>query len=89
MEALRWRRRSARAFTTAFPGREPYSAGEVDSPTLAFDYVLDLACAIFAIELGFIEARFTLLREAWDTCVLLSAVVLPTSHGKRRCRAWL
>jgi hypothetical protein len=37
--------------------------------------VLYLACAIFAIELGFIEARFTLLRDAWDTYVLLSAVV--------------
>jgi hypothetical protein len=53
----------------------PYSAGAVESPTLAFDYVLYLACVLFAIELGFIEARFTLLRDAWDTYVLLSAVV--------------
>src|SRR5260221_9641659 len=40
-----------------------------------FDYVLYLGCVVFAIELGYLETRFTLLGDAWDAYVLLSAVV--------------
>ncbi|MEO8681501.1 MAG: DUF2157 domain-containing protein [Vicinamibacterales bacterium] len=54
---------------------DPYSSEEVESPTLAFDYVLYLACVVLGIELGYLETRFALLREAWNYYVLASAVI--------------
>src|SRR4029079_12464458 len=53
----------------------PHSPGEVESPTAIFDYVLYLGCLVFAIELAFVEMRFALLKDAWDTYVLASAAV--------------
>jgi hypothetical protein len=53
----------------------PYSPGAVESPTAIFDYVLYLGCLVFAIEMAFIEMRFALLKDAWDTYVLVSAAV--------------
>jgi hypothetical protein len=51
----------------------PFSAGEADSPNVLFDYVLYLACLVFAIELAYAELRFELLRDAWDSYLLLSS----------------
>jgi Predicted membrane protein (DUF2157) len=62
-------------FWYCFSRARPYSSDEVESPTLMFDYVLYLGCVVFAIELGYLETRFTLLGDAWDAYVLLSAVV--------------
>ncbi len=62
-------------FSYCFTRGRPYSSGEVESPTMAFDYLLYLGCVTFGIELGYIETRFELLRAAWDFYVLLSAVV--------------
>jgi hypothetical protein len=62
-------------FWYCFSRARPYSSDEVESPTLMFDYVLYLGCVVFAIELGYFETRFTLLGDAWDAYVLLSAVV--------------
>ncbi len=45
----------------AFRRVPPYSPDQVAAPSLAFDYVLYLACLIFAVELGYIEYRFHLL----------------------------
>jgi len=53
----------------------PYSPGEVESPTPIFDYVLYLGCLMFAIELAYLERRFTLLGDSWDAYILLSAIV--------------
>ena len=58
-----------------FSRARPYSSGEVESPTAIFDYVLYLGCLVFAIELAFVEMRFALLKDAWDTYVLVSAAV--------------
>ena len=58
-----------------FSRARPYSTGEVESPTAIFDYVLYLGCLVFAIELAFVEMRFALLKDAWDTYVLVSAAV--------------
>jgi hypothetical protein len=62
-------------FWYCFSRAQPYSPDEVESPTLMFDYVLYLGCVVFAIGLGYLETRFTLLGDAWDAYVLLSAVV--------------
>jgi hypothetical protein len=53
----------------------PYSPQRVPSPGLAFDYVLYLACLLFAAELGYIEYRFSLLQARWDYYLLASAVL--------------
>jgi len=48
---LAWVARAAPAF----------SWGEVDSPSVAFDYVLLLGCLLLAADLGYAEAQFTVL----------------------------
>lgn len=53
----------------------PYSSGEVESPTLAFDYVLYLGCLVFGVQLGYVETRFHLLQNNWDAYLLISAVL--------------
>jgi hypothetical protein len=53
----------------------PFSAAEVESPNLIFDYVLYAGCLIFSLELGYIETRFDLLRDAWDHYLLVAAAV--------------
>lgn len=58
-----------------FSRAHPYSPAEVESPTLAFDYVLYLGCVVFGIELGYLETRFEFLREAWNYYLFLSAAV--------------
>jgi len=51
---------------------KPWSKEQVDSPNLAFDYVLYLACLLFAVELGYLETRFHLLDLQWDYYLLFS-----------------
>jgi hypothetical protein len=53
----------------------PYSRAEVESPNLIFDYVLYLGCLVLSVELGYIEFRFSILRDAWDNYLLLSTAV--------------
>ncbi len=65
----------AGCFYYSFSRGLPYSRGRVQSPTLAFDYILYLGCLIFAIELAYLEIRFQILRTAWDNHVLVSALV--------------
>ncbi len=51
----------------------PYSHTEVESPSLAFDYVLYLGCLLLSAELAYIEFRFHLFRGAWDYYLLFTA----------------
>jgi hypothetical protein len=53
----------------------PYSPDRVESPTLAFDYILYLGCLVFGVELGYVEFRFHLLQERWDYYLLASAAI--------------
>lgn len=53
----------------------PYSHAEVESPSLAFDYVLYLGCLLLSAELAYIEFRFHLFRGAWDYYLLFTAAV--------------
>jgi hypothetical protein len=65
----------AGCFYYCFTRAHPYAPGEAESPTLAFDYVLYLACVVFGIELGYLETRFAILGDAWRHYLLASAVV--------------
>jgi hypothetical protein len=50
-----------------------YSHAEVESPSLAFDYVLYFGCLILSAELAYIEFRFHLFRGTWDNYLLFTA----------------
>jgi len=64
----------AAAFGYCFTRDVPYSNDEVESPSLAFDYVLYFGCLIFSTTLAFIETRFGIF-HGWDTHLLLASVV--------------
>jgi hypothetical protein len=63
------------SFYYCFSKALPYSSGEMESPNLAFDYVLYLGCLVFAVELGYVETRFHLLEDYWDYYLLFSSVL--------------
>src|SRR5215467_7399461 len=50
-----------------------YSTGQVESPTLVFDYILYLACLTLALEIAYVETRFQLSHGKWDYYLLVSA----------------
>jgi hypothetical protein len=53
----------------------PYSHHQVEHPGLAFDYVLYLGCLVFAIELGYLDARIHPFQHDWDNSLLLASAV--------------
>jgi hypothetical protein len=58
-----------------FSRASAFSPGQVELPNMAFDYVLYLACLVFAAEVAYIESRFNLLQERRDYYLLFSAVL--------------
>jgi len=65
----------AGCFYYCFTRALSYSSHQVESPTLAFDYVLYLGCLTFGLELGYIEAQFHLMQGQWDYYLLASAAL--------------
>jgi hypothetical protein len=55
-----------------------YAPGEVESPGLAFDYVLYLGCLLFALDLGYLESRFHPFQADWDHLLLVASAVFFT-----------
>jgi predicted membrane protein DUF2157 len=53
----------------------PFSWGQVESPRLAFDYVLLLGLLLFASDLAYVEAQFTFLGPRWVHHLLVVASV--------------
>jgi hypothetical protein len=53
----------------------PFSWGRVPSPNAAFDYVLLLGLLLFASELAYVEAEFTVLGRHWPHHLLVVAAV--------------
>ena len=81
----------ALCFGYCFARARPYSPGEVESPTAIFDYVLYLGCLVFAIELAYLETRFTLLGErGTPTCCCRpsSSSPPPTDSTTGSCCRW-
>jgi hypothetical protein len=52
-----------------------WSAAEVPTPGLLFDYVLYLGSLTWSVELAYIETRFHLLSGAWDDYLLATALL--------------
>ena len=63
----------AGAFAYAFAKVGPYAHTEVESPTLALDYILYLGCLVLSSELAFIESRFHLF-GSWHHHLLLVSI---------------
>jgi hypothetical protein len=53
----------------------PFSWAETPSPTVAFDYVLLLGLLLFASDLAYVEAQFTVLGPRWAHHLLVVGVV--------------
>jgi len=62
------------SFGYCFVRGPSYSNDEVESPSLAFDYILYFACLVLAATLAFIETRFEIF-HGWDTHLLIAALV--------------
>jgi Predicted membrane protein (DUF2157) len=62
------------AFGYCFSRTAPYSHGEVEAPSLVFDYVLYFGCLVFSATLAFLETRFAIF-QGWDTHLLIAALV--------------
>lgn len=60
-------------FWYCFSRASAWSAREVPSPSLAFDYVVYLGSLIWSVELAYIENRFRLLSGEWDLYLLATA----------------
>lgn len=56
-----------------FTRSEPYDNGEVESPSLIFDYVLYFGCLMFSATLGFIETRFAIF-NGWSTHLAVASL---------------
>jgi hypothetical protein len=54
----------------------PYSNEEVAPPDLVFDYILYLGCALYSVNVAYIETQFHLLGSGWPALLLLSALGL-------------
>lgn len=52
----------------------PYSNGEVEPPSLAFDYVLYFGCLTFSAMLAYLEVQMGVFR-GWETHLLLASIV--------------
>jgi hypothetical protein len=64
----------AAAFYYCFTRGEPYDPHEVESPGLAFDYVLYLACLLLSAEVTYLQFRFEIFRS-WHHHLLPGALV--------------
>ena len=53
----------------------PFSWRAVESPSVAFDYILLLGLLLFAADLGYVEAQFTVLGPRWAHHLLIVGVV--------------
>ncbi len=62
-------------FWYTFSRAPAWSAKEVPSPSLLFDYVLYLGALIWSVELAYIENRFHLLSGQWDLYLLTPAAL--------------
>jgi hypothetical protein len=63
------------AFLYCFMKGKPYSNGEVESPTILFDYVLLFGCTLWAADVGYIETQFRVLGDSWHNYLLVSAAL--------------
>jgi len=64
----------AASFYYCFSRGVPYDNGEVESPSMIFDYVLYFGCLVLSATLAFIETRFAIFK-GWSTHLFIASVV--------------
>jgi len=65
----------AASFWYCFSRVPAWSASEVPSPGLAFDYLLYLGSLTWSLELAYLEMRLHLLSGKWDVYLLVTAIL--------------
>ncbi|HET6490541.1 MAG TPA: DUF2157 domain-containing protein [Syntrophales bacterium] len=63
------------SFGYCFMKGRPWSSGEVESPSILFDYVLLFGCTLYAADVGYIETQFHVLGDSWHNYLLVSAAL--------------
>jgi len=65
----------AASFIYCFIKGAAYARQEVNSPNIAFDYILFFGCAFFSMDIAYIETQFNLLGDFWDNYLLVSSAL--------------
>lgn len=65
----------AAAFIYSFLRGGAYFPAKVNSPNIAFDYILFCGCAFFSMDIAYVETQFRLLGDAWNNYLLFSAAL--------------
>ncbi|MEE9910930.1 MAG: hypothetical protein K4571_04325 [Deltaproteobacteria bacterium] len=63
---------AAAAFIYCFLKGSPFAREAVPSPHIAFDYILFFGCALFSMDVAYIETQFQVLGDLWKNYLLLS-----------------
>lgn len=63
------------SFYYCFTRSLPFSTTQIESPNIAFDYVLYGGCLLFGLEVAYLENRFHLLNDNSDLYLLGSALI--------------
>jgi hypothetical protein len=54
---------------------QPYSTAEVAAPNMVFDYVLFFGCALYSMDIAYIETQFHVLGDFWNNYLLISTIL--------------
>ncbi|MFO7570686.1 MAG: hypothetical protein R6W75_12910 [Smithellaceae bacterium] len=65
----------AAAFVYCFVKGRAFDRGQAASPNLAFDYILFFGCALFAMDIAYIETQFSVLGDGWKNYLLISVAL--------------
>jgi hypothetical protein len=63
------------AFIYCFIKGNSFTKDEVASPNIAFDYILFFGCALFSMDIAYIETQFHLLGDGWKHYLLISVII--------------
>jgi len=66
---------AAACFLWVIRSAPPFTWSEVESPRVAFDYILLLGLLLFASDLAYVEAQFTVLGPRWVHHLLVVGIV--------------
>jgi hypothetical protein len=66
---------AAACFVWVIRSGPPFAWSEVQSPSMAFDYIVLLGLLLFASDLAYVEAQFTVLGPRWVHHLLVVATV--------------
>lgn len=66
---------AAAAFIYCFSKGGPFAREAVSPPNVVFDYVLFFGCALFSMDVAYIELQYHVLGDAWKNYLLISVAL--------------